>query len=167
MCDKHLFDAILCAIIDTKGIDEITKRMTQLAHPQKNSQTTTFVFVDLGNIHDVLPILDRCDSPPTFTVIAFADKYYRGYGVNPRSRYSLVERATEQTKNAADTRIVTETVKICSRFYAQNTQCNIHIITKDKGFYELIHIAREMNQNVQFHNSGTDFFEYCVREDYI
>lgn len=114
-----------------------------------------FIFVDLGNIHDAFPKINTFKE--THTIRGFADKLYNGPGVNPPgpSHISIVK-AKNSSRNAADVHILWNVFEICTT--CRNSE--IHIITKDKGFYELAEIAKVHSVLVHFHSST----ESCVAQ---
>ena len=114
-----------------------------------------YLFVDLGNIHDVLPMIDNVNTYDRFHVIGFADHHFNGYGVNPVSTKATVIRSGD-TRNAADVSIIWTAAQICSAY-----NCEIHIVTKDKGFLELQNLVLSSGSSLRFHNSSNMFFNYC------
>ena len=118
------------------------------------SNTNHYVLIDLGNIHNVLK---EIDGVLPYTIYAFADKCFNGYGVNPRasSNVNLIK-AHETTKNAADIHIIWTVSQIC---ISNKTPCFIHVVTKDKGFLELQELAKSHHHHLYFHTSREKFYE--------
>ena len=130
---------------------DVTIHNLQSAQKQINK----YVLIDLGNIHN---LLKNIDGKLPWNITAFADKCYNGYGVNPIGTPAIkVVRAIETSKNAADIHIIWEVAEIC---LYEKSMCEIHVVTKDKGFMELEQLAKSKNHKLTFHLSGEAFFEY-------
>ncbi len=113
-----------------------------------------YVLIDLGNIHNVLKVID---GRLPWNIYAFADKCFNGYGVNPQSTPAVkIVRAMASSKNAADIHIIWTAAEICQK----ENLCEIHVITKDRGFMELEELAKSNNHILKFHQSGESFFQY-------
>ena len=145
-------DEILGKLISNLGIE--LDSVLQNIHVHKYDYNN-YVLVDLGNIHN---LLKEIDNVLPYTIYAFADKCFNGYGVNPRASNAVrVIRALEGTKNAADIHIIWIVAKIC---FTSKVPCNIHVVTKDKGFLELQNLARTFKHHLFFHSSKEEFYSF-------
>ena len=133
-----------------RDLDCILQKLTSTVTEYKN-----YALIDLGNIHNVLK---EIDGVLPYTIYAFADKCFNGYGVNPKASTAVtLIRAHENTKNAADIHIIWTVAQIC---FSNTEPCNIHVITKDKGFLELQELARTHHHHLYFHISREKFYEF-------
>ncbi len=145
-------DEILGKLISNLGI-ELDSVLSNI--DVKRYEYRDFVLVDLGNIHN---LLREIDGILPYTIYAFADKCFNGYGVNPRASNAVcVIRALQGTKNAADIHIIWTVAKIC---FTSTVPCNIHVVTKDKGFLELQQLARTHKHHLFFHASKEEFYNF-------
>ena len=106
-----------------------------------------YIFVDLGNIHDLLPQLDN-PCYQDYHVYAFADKCFNGYGVKEKCTHNHISviQSVSDSKNAADVRIICA----AQRVFSHAVGSALYIATKDKGFLELRHIAKEHGCELTF-----------------
>lgn len=96
------------------------------------------IVVDLGNVHDVLPGLDKLSLPPSTAVWAFADWAYAGYGVRPASpSVSVLEQAEEPRPNAADMLLAHRVWRYCWEHRTGDRGVTFHVVTKDVGVHTL------------------------------
>ena len=121
---------------------------------KQNTPRNAYVLIDLGNIHNVLQQAEMLSE--NFTIYAFADRLFNGFGANPKCSDKVrFIRAQQSTKNAADIQICWVVAQIC---IANTTKCIIHILTKDKGFLELGQLAKLYNHELYFHTSRENFY---------
>lgn len=117
-------------------------------------KTNQILIVDLGNIHDLLPIVDKQrDIFDRYTVWGFCDLHYNGYGVNPLSTHSEIIRAGG-SKNAADVNIIWHISRMCSE-----AKYTFHIVTKDKGFTEVESLCKRSGSYLHFYSSTKAFID--------
>ena len=112
------------------------------------------MIVDLGNIHDLLPIVDKNrELFEKYVVFGFCDLHFNGYGVNPVSSHSEIIRAGG-SKNAADVNIIWHISRLCSEdIYS------FHVVTKDKGFTEVESLCKRSGSYLQFYTSTKSFMD--------
>ena len=124
---------------------------------QQNEELKTkkkVLFVDLGNIHDLLQIIDQNYKKfEDFEVIGICDLHYNGYGINYPSICCKIIKAGG-SKNAADVLIVWRISRMC----LQSTYA-FYIVTKDKGFTEVVNLCQESGSTAFFFNSSKAFLE--------
>ena len=118
------------------------------------THTRKYILIDLGNIHDAHKLSHLLS---TYNVVGFADVHYNGPGVHPRqpSPFQII-RARTVCKNAADVHIIWYVYEIIRL----NAKSEINIITRDKGFQELIELGRLQSTIIKFHNSSQSFLQH-------
>jgi len=134
---------------DGKVICDASSHPPLWSYPVKNTQdmdetdedekhVKTVVFVDLGNIHDVLQHLenyaDECN------VYAFADRAFNGFGVNPspKNKNIRVCQTKDEHKNAADVEMIWTAAEIVMNTDPKAAyKVRFIIFTKDNGFRSL------------------------------
>lgn len=103
------------------------------------NEAKNVIFVDLGNVHDVLQKLEsyanNCD------VYAFADQAFNGYGVNPEPKNPKINvfQSTDEHKNAADIEMVWKAAEIVMNLSEDDVEQGVRFIifTRDNGFRSL------------------------------
>ena len=114
-----------------------------LPEPVEDSkEPINIIFVDLGNIHDILPLLEPYADDRTNIVYAFADRAFSGYGIRPppTNRHIQVLHATDDHKNAADTEMIWKAAEVV--LGSLNTRYRFLIFTRDQGFRGLSTILK-------------------------
>jgi hypothetical protein len=109
-----------------------------------NTSPKNVVFIDLGNVHDILPKMeayaDDC------AVYAFADRAFNGYGINPppKSHKIAVLKAKDDHKNSADIMMIWKAAELVLLHGRKNcplpnikSQLRFIIFTRDQGFRTL------------------------------
>lgn len=108
---------------------------------KSSSEPKNVIFIDLGNIHDILPKVepyaDDC------LIYAFADRGFNGYGVNPPPKNPAIHVLHEKDdhKNAADITMIWTAAELVmnsrNRNLQSKSQIRFIIFTKDQGFRSL------------------------------
>lgn len=124
---------------------------------------TTWVFVDLGNIHDVLQQLEKeMANGLDVGVVAVADLQYNGYGINPEPENPEIKvcKSNDPHKNSADVRLVWEVAMLLAN---AREAIEVHVVTKDNGFRSLKDIVDSYggDHSVEFH-SDWDSLKYSI-----
>jgi hypothetical protein len=98
------------------------------------------VFVDLGNVHDILQKLESYAGHDC-KVYAFADCAFNGYGVNPIPKNKDIEvfQTKDDHKNAADVEMIWKAAEIVMNMDEERFETGIRFIifTRDNGFRSL------------------------------
>jgi len=122
-----------------------------------NESFTKYIIVDLGNIHNFIPLADQ--DPNLFNqyqIVAFADHHFNGYSVNPRCKRSDISlHVSGSSRNAADCAMIW--------FIARNTvmkKCQFIILTKDKGFREIENLCLQSGSEAIFFSETEKFLQY-------
>eukprot|EP00039_Didymoeca_costata_P021200 m.343747 g.343747 ORF g.343747 m.343747 type:complete len:217 (+) comp23241_c0_seq1:311-961(+) len=107
------------------------KRPKQQGSKRPKQRTKEFlVYVDLGNVHDILQPLEQYADQ--VEVLGFADNAFNGYGVNPKSLFHVHQSSTGH-KNEADTTLIWKLAQRCSI----EGPLLVVICTRDNGFRNL------------------------------
>ena len=121
-----------------------------------DTEAKKYIIVDLGNIHNFLPL---ADSQPLlfheYEIVAFADHHFNGYSVNPRCTRNVSLHVSGSSRNAADCSMIW--------FIARNTvkkRCQFIILTKDKGFREIEKLCMECGSECIFFSDTDEFVKY-------
>ena len=123
---------------------------------QYDTESSNFIIVDLGNIHNFLPYADN--NPNLFLefqLVAFADHHFNGYSVNPRCHRNVSLHVSGSSRNAADVSMIW--------FIARNTvgrKCKFIILTKDKGFREIENLCLQCGSEALFFPDTEQFLKY-------
>jgi Adenosine deaminase z-alpha domain len=109
-----------------------------------NVSPKNVVFIDLGNVHDILPKMeayaDDC------AVYAFADRAFNGYGINPppKNQNITVLKAKDEHKNSADITMIWKAAELVLLHGRKNSPLarvksglRFIIFTRDQGFRTL------------------------------
>lgn len=159
---EHLLPRKLVSKID--GTPPVWKSLDNEPESKSENNYINIIFVDLGNIHDILPQLDPYADSDNNLVFAFADLNYNGYGIRPLpSNPSItVYHSQDAHKNAADIKMVWTAAEIVINFDSQqlnNRKLRFFIFTKDNGF-------RTLKSILQLY-SCVDSVEFVQRWDQI
>ena len=103
------------------------------------------VFVDLGNVHDCLQPLLPYARRGLLTIRAYADRTFRGFGVNPSLERELgcrVIQAAGAHRNAADSILVWDMAILCERARLASRRLRFLVASKDQGFLAVADLAR-------------------------
>jgi hypothetical protein len=121
----------------------------RVAAPAAAASLPTYVFVDLGNVHDCLQRLLPLAEAGELQVQAFADLAFNGFGVNPPLCASgcKVVRATSPDKNAADVQLVWNAALLCA---AATSPLRLFVVTRDHGFRHLQTLAEAAGHHLRF-----------------
>lgn len=152
----HVYTNLNPSIQKLKGMGEVTEDhgILQL-RKDVNCTKRVFCFIDLGNIHNLLKEIEG-NLDPSFVIYAFADKHFNGYGVNPpASEKTILFQSSDDNKNSADVALMWHVSWIC---FSNRQSCEIHVVTKDKGFFSLRQLVLSCGHQLHFHNSKDEFF---------
>jgi hypothetical protein len=108
---------------------------------EDDPEPINMIFVDLGNIHDILQKLENYAGNDDCEVYAFADPGFNGYGINPAPKNAEIHvyKTNDEHKNAADIEMVWKAAEIVMSRDENEIRRGIRFIifTKDKGFCSL------------------------------
>tara|TARA_Y100000389_G_C17297868_1_gene431396 strand:- start:99 stop:590 length:492 start_codon:yes stop_codon:yes gene_type:complete len=116
------------------------------------------VFVDLGNIHDLLQPLDELQGG--FKVYAFPDKKFNGYGVSPSPKSEnihVVEAGNHKKSNAI------RLIYTITTMWARGEIREAHVVSKDKMVHELVDLGKKHKCRVYIYTSKEDFINGISR----
>jgi hypothetical protein len=117
---------------------------------ERSMEHRTYVFIDLGNVHDCLYKITSLAEAGELHICAYADLHYNGPGVNPpvNCRGVSVFKATSHHKNAADTKMIWDIARLC----CSSKTLRILVVTKDNGFRYLQELSHAAGHELAFAN---------------
>lgn len=162
-CSKPEVNRSLYELLNTNKVKRTSETppewslVTTTTEEKKDPPTTSsssdvsVVMVDLGNVHDTLPNIEKYARQGLVRVYAFADLAFNGYGINPRCDPSIfLFQSTTPDKNAADIEMVWKCAEISLMENPRNHSLQFYIVTRDQGFRTLGDILRRQGHEVEF-----------------
>lgn len=107
---------------------------------EKNvEEIRNIVFVDLGNIHNILQKLENYADDKECSVYAFADCAFNGFGINPppKNKNIHVFQTKDEHKNAADVEMIWTAAELVVPLHYETSEYRFIIFTRDNGFRSL------------------------------
>lgn len=131
VCDKTQCPPLWSALTKKEEIPDANEDV---------KETQNVVFVDLGNVHDVLQKLEHYANENTCRVDAFADCVFNGFGINPppKNKNIRVIQTKDEHKNAADMEMIwTAAELVIGEKTGTKDKFRFIIFTRDNGFRSL------------------------------